>query len=72
MSKQLTDEGSGTIFTECEADCDCELIPFLLSSILFMKKSLKSWANFFEDFVVGRITSLVPTSRLLVILNKLF
>ena len=68
MFKQLTDEGSGTIFTECEADCDCELIPFLMASLLLMKKSLKSWDNFFEDLLVGRITSLAPPSRL----NKFF
>ena len=46
--KQLTAEGSCTIFTECEADCDCELIPVLMSSVLSMKKSLKSWANVFN------------------------
>ena len=69
---ELTAEGSGTIFTESEADCDCELIPVLMSSILSMKKSLKSWANFFEDLLVGRIASLVPPSRFLVILNKFF
>ena len=52
VSKQLTAEGSCTIFTECEADCDCELIPDLMSSILSMKKSLKSWANFLDDMLV--------------------
>ena len=72
MVKQLTTEGSGTIFTEYEADCDCELIPVIMSSILFMKKSLKSCANFFEALLVGRITSLVPPSRFLVILTKFF
>ena len=48
VSKQLTTEGSGTIFTECEADYDCELIPVLMSSVLSMKKWLKSCSNVFS------------------------
>lgn len=73
VSKQVTAVGwSGSIFPECESDCGWELIPVLMSSILLMKKSLKSWASSVEDLLAGRVTSSVLPSRFLVILNKFF